>query len=145
MTGELSKLAAFWSPKTAIFTKLGVLVQLAYVVASLPPMTILFIGIGFINWWWVGVLILVVLSVILSFSGKKNLGFVIAIVSILVHLIQAAVNGSWSIFTVVWDVVFFGELLFHNYLFVASLLFLPLSTILLVVGRPEWKLLKRKN
>jgi hypothetical protein len=142
MNAGLGNLAAFWSPKTSIFTKLGVVVQFAYILSSLAVMTILLREIEFINWWWVGVLILVVLSIVLSFSGKKNLGFVIASASFVVHLIQASVNESMTIFTVDWGTLLYIELLLIDYFFLASLIFLPLAIILLIVGRPEWKLIK---
>jgi hypothetical protein len=145
VTGEIGKLASFWSSKTSIFTRLAVVAQLAYITALLLLVPIIFIEYKFISWWWVGVVILVTLSVALSLIGRRNLGFLVGMVSILVHLGEAAVNGSWSVFTVSWEVVFSEVLTFDNYLFVASLLFLPIATILLVIGRPEWKLLNRKS
>ena len=145
MTGEIGKLASFWSSKTSIFTRLAVVAQLAYITALLVVATDVFIEYDFINWWWVGVVILVTLSVALSLIGRRNLGFLVGMVSVLVHLGETTVNGSWSVFTVSWEVVFSGVLSFADYIFVASILFLPIATILLVVGRPEWKLLNRKS
>jgi hypothetical protein len=139
MNSKLGKAAPFWSPETSIFTKLATIVQMAYVVASVVPIAVIFIEFEFINWWLVGVLVLVISSVILSFSGRKNLGFVLAILAIVVHLFSSAVNGTWTIFTVEWEIVFSGGLLFPSYSFVASLLFLPLATVLMIIGRPEWK------
>jgi hypothetical protein len=139
MSIQLVKRSKFWSAETSIFTRLATIVQMAYVVASVVPIAVIFIEFEFINWWLVGVLILVISSVVLSFSGRKNLGFVLAILAIVVHLFSSAVNGTWTIFTVEWEIVFSGGLLFPSYSFVASLLFLPLATVLLIIGRPEWK------
>jgi hypothetical protein len=144
MNDRLGELSSFWSQKTSIFTRLGAVVQLTYIAALVIIIPILLIEFEFINWWWVAVVMLAMVSVFFSFSGRRNLGFLIAIVSILLHFIQAAVNGSWSMFTVEWEVVFSRELPFHNYLFLGSLFLLPLASVLLIIGRPEWKLLKGK-
>jgi hypothetical protein len=145
------KRSKFWSAETSIFTRLAMVLQMAFIVTSLAVAiadmiqpTYLFSS----NWSYplfsylrIGVVLLVVVSVILQLVGRKNIGFLVVLFSTFVELTSV---GMYNIFTLPWDFILSGQANNLIWLVVPAMASLPFSSLLLIIGRPEWKLLQGK-
>jgi hypothetical protein len=119
---------------------------LAFVASLIPVEIHILTDFDFVIWERVGVITLVVISVILQFVGRRNLGFLVAMIAVIANYLWSLLNGAFTIFTYDWRVLsgYYGEITYIEPLYLASLILLPLASVLLIIGRPEWKLLKAK-
>ena len=145
MSTQLSQRVKFWSKENSAFTRLAMVLLIVFVTFSVINDTYSFIEYGLIFLSSVGVIFLVFLSIILQLVGKRNLGFLVGIISTLTHLVwQGLLTNEGTIFTVGWDFVLSGEMNPIHWLWIIAVAILPLSSIFLILGRPEWRNLKRK-
>jgi hypothetical protein len=91
------------------------------------------------NFLRIGVIVLVLVSVMLQFVGRRNIGFLVVILSTFLELTSV---GMFNIFTLPWDDILSGKVNNLIWLVVVSMAALPVSSLLLIIGRPEWKRLK---
>jgi hypothetical protein len=136
----------FWSRENSIFTKVAAVLLLAYVASLIPIEVYILTDFGYVIWERVGVICLALGSVILQFVGRRNLGFLVAMIAVTANFLWSFLNDVITIFTYDWRVLsgYYGEITYLEPLYLASLILLPLASILLIIGRPEWKLLKVK-
>lgn len=137
------KRSKFWSAETSIFTKLAMLLQMAFIGTGLAVVIVDLIDptYVFILYLRIGVIFLIVVSVVLQFIGKRNIGFLVVILSTFLELTSVE---EYNIFTLPWDYILSGQASNIIWLIVPSMAALPLSSLLLIIGRPEWKRLKGK-
>jgi hypothetical protein len=130
----------FWSKEVSIFTQIATVLLLVHAVFSLIVSTYWNIQFGFLSFNVIGpVLALIVLAaVVLNFVGKRNIGFLVAMIATMAHFVVSEITGSWNFFRIDWSFVFSGELVLLGWLNIVSLVLLPLAAILLIIGRPEW-------
>ena len=119
---------------------------LAYVASLIPIEIYLLTEFEYVTWERVGIICLALVSVLLQFFGRRNLGFLLAMIAVTANYIWSFFSGALTIFTYDWRVIsgYYGEITYLQPLYLASLILLPLASILLIIGRPEWKLLKGK-
>jgi hypothetical protein len=136
----------FWSRENSIFTKVAAVLLLAYVASLIPIEIYLLTEFEYVTWERVGIICLALVSVLLQFFGRRNLGFLLAMIAVTANYIWSFFSGALTIFTYDWRVIsgYYGEITYLQPLYLASLILLPLASILLIIGRPEWKLLKGK-
>ena len=90
----------------------------------------------------IGVIFLVLVSVVLQFIGRRNIGFLVIILSTFLELTSV---GMFNIFTLPWEYILSGQASNLIWLIVPSMAALPISCLLLIIGRPEWKRLTGKS
>ena len=136
----MNSFARFWSKEVSIFTQIATVLLLVHAVFSLIVSTYWNIQFGFLSFNVIGpVLALIVLAaVVLNFVGKRNIGFLVAMIATMAHFVVSEITGSWNFFRIDWSFVFSGELVLLGWLNIVSLVLLPLAAILLIIGRPEW-------
>ena len=132
----------FWTADTSIFTRLAMLLQMAFigtgiavVIVDLIEPTLLFFSLR------IGVIFLVLVSVVLQFIGRRNIGFLVIILSTFLELTSV---GYYNILTLPWEFILSGQASNIIWLVVPSMAALPISSLLLIIGRPEWKRLKAR-
>jgi hypothetical protein len=140
MSSQVNSFARFWSKEVSIFTQIATVLLLVHAVFSLIVSTYWNIQFGFLSFNVIGpVLALIVLAaVVLNFVGKRNIGFLVAMIATMAHFVVSEITGSWNFFRIDWSFVFSGELVLLGWLNIVSLVLLPLAAILLIIGRPEW-------
>jgi hypothetical protein len=140
MSPQVNSFTRFWSKEVSIFTQIATVLLLVHAVFSLIVSTYWNIQFGFLSFNVIGpVLALIVLAaVVLNFVGKRNIGFLVAMIATMAHFVVSEITGSWNFFRIDWSFVFSGELVLLGWLNIVSLVLLPLAAILLIIGRPEW-------
>jgi hypothetical protein len=142
MSIPLVKRSKFWSAENSIFTRLAMLLQMAFVATGIAVVIVDMIQPTYLfNFLRIGVILLVVLSVILQLVGRRNIGFLVVLFSTFVELTSV---GMYNIFTLPWDFILSGRVNNLIWLVVPAMASLPIASLLLIIGRPEWKLLQGK-
>jgi len=144
MNTQAVKPSKFWSADTSIFTRLAMALQIAFIgtgiavaiVDLLEPILLFF------TFLRIGVIFLVLVSVVLQFIGRRNIGFLVIILSTFLELTSV---GMFNIFTLPWEYILSGQASNLIWLIVPSMAALPISCLLLIIGRPEWKRLTGKS
>jgi hypothetical protein len=142
-----SKLKLFWSSKTNIFTRIAIVLLFAHFVLMMPQrinlpevLVFYFTNLDYLDiqllWYLVGVFTWFAAGVAVGLTvfGRKNLGFLVAMVAFVLHVVELI---SFEI-----DFVeMFSNLQDFNPIgiawLVSSLLVFPVATVMLVIGRPE--------
>jgi hypothetical protein len=135
-----------WSRETSIFNRVAAVLLIAFVGSSVPIEIHILTEFDWVVWERIGVIALVSISIVLQFVGRRNLGFLVAIIAVIANFLWSLLSGATTIFTYDWAFYFSPsrEMFFLDPLYLASLILLPLACILLIIGRPEWKLLGGK-
>jgi hypothetical protein len=135
----------FWSTETSIFTKLAVGLLVFYVVDSSIGLVNLVLEYGFFNLLFlnIAVISMALISLFLQLFGRLNVGFLVALAATFTDAVKAMLLSEINKFTMFWDIVtVLGS--GANWLGMVSWYSLELVSILLIIGRPELKLTKRK-
>ena len=142
-----SKFKLFWSAKTSIFTKIAIVLLFTHFVLMAPQRRFLpemlvfyFTNLDYLDieflWFLVGVVSWVAAGVAIGLTvlGRKNLGFLVAMVAFVLHVVEL-------ISLEIDYVEMFSNLQNLNPIgiawLVSSLLIFPVATVMLVIGRPE--------
>jgi hypothetical protein len=142
MSVQAVKRSKFWSAETSIFTRLAMVLQLAFVGTGIAVVIVDLITPTYLfNVLRIGVIVLVLVSVMLQFIGRRNIGFLVVILSTFLELTSV---GDYNIFTLPWEDILSGQINNLIWLLVVSMAALPISSLLLIIGRPEWKRLKAR-
>ena len=134
-----------WSPAKSFFTRLAILPLVAFVLTGFSIYIVEIVNsfnepgyLPVFNGLRIGVVVLVVVSIIFQFLGKGSLGFLLVVFSTIVDLTSV---GMFNIFNVPWEYIFSGQMTPLAWIPLVSIFTLPMACVLLIVGRPEWKLL----
>lgn len=145
MNTQSNQRVKFWSRETSVFTQFAMVLLMLSGVSFLINDVYSLIQYGVISLFGYGVIFLIFASIILQLVGRRNLGFLIGILATLTHLAEAFSMGIWSIFSVDWSFVRSSEMIPVFWFGIIALVALPVSSVFLVLGRPEWRSIKGKR